>query len=312
MRFLGPDAASFLNALVTNDVTSLSPGLVGEAGSAGQTGEGCYAAWLSPQGRMITDLRLLRDTDAVCAEVPEGMAADLAARFDQLIFAENVQVIDDTPDTRAVVVFGARAADAVSAAAGVSAEDVRSLPTLGHLGDSSIRVIRTDDIALPNFLVWTPASRWEALQHALVAAGSINAPVDFLEALRIESGHPRFGVDLTPDTIPLEAGLLDRAISTTKGCYVGQEVIIRILHRGGGRVVKQLVRCAAAPGVTAVPVVGTQVFDAGRDVGVVTSAAIGPSSEQVVALAYVHRDSAEVGRTVSLGDLPTTISAVTA
>jgi glycine cleavage system aminomethyltransferase T len=76
--------------------------------------------------------------------------------------------------------------------------------------------------------------------------------------------------------------------------------------------VKQLVRCAAAPGVTAVPVVGTQVFDAGRDVGVVTSAAIGPSSEQVVALAYVHRDSAEVGRTVSLGDLPTTISAVTA
>lgn len=291
---------------------SLSPGLVGEAGIAGQAGQGCYAAWLTPQGRMITDLRLLRDTDAVCVEVPEGMAAELAARFDQLIFAENVQVINDTPDTRAAVIVGDRAADVVSAVTGLPADDVLSLQTLGHLGGSNARVIRTDDIVLPNFLVWTPASQWDALQQALVAAGSINAPVDFLEALRIESGHPRFGVDITTDTIPLEAGLLDRAISTTKGCYVGQEVIIRILHRGGGRVVKQLVQLTAAPGVTSVPAAGTPVLDAGREVGAVTSAAMGPSSEQVVALGYVHRDSAEVGRTLSLGDLPATISAVTA
>jgi folate-binding protein YgfZ len=121
------------------------------------------------------------------------------------------------------------------------------------------------------------------------------------EALRIESARPRFGVDMTTDTIPLEAGLLDRAISMTKGCYVGQEVIVRILHRGGGRVVKQLVKLVSDAGVTAVPDPGTIVLDEGREVGKVTSAAIGPATGLVVALAYVHRDSAETGHRLTLG-----------
>ncbi len=106
---------------------------------------------------------------------------------------------------------------------------------------------------------------------------------------------------MTTDTIPLEAGLLDRAISTSKGCYVGQEVIVRILHRGGGRVVKQLVKLVSDAGVTAVPDAGTVVLDEGREVGKVTSAAIGPATDAVVALAYVHRDSAEIGRRLTLG-----------
>jgi folate-binding protein YgfZ len=121
------------------------------------------------------------------------------------------------------------------------------------------------------------------------------------DALRIEAARPLFGVDMTTDTIPLEAGLLDRAISTTKGCYVGQEVIIRILHRGGGRVAKLLVQFLADPAVTEVPDVGTLVFDQGREVGVITSAAMGPATSRVVALGYVHRDSAEAGRSVTLG-----------
>ena len=63
-------------------------------------------------------------------------------------------------------------------------------------------------------------------------------------SLRVDAGRPLFGVDMDTDTIPLEAGLLERAISTTKGCYVGQEVIIRVLHRGGGRVARRLVKIA--------------------------------------------------------------------
>ena len=91
LRFEGPDAASFLHALVTNDVEGLAPG------------RGCYAAWLTPQGRMITDLRLFRDQSGVTAEVPEGLSAALQTRFDQLIFSENVQVTDITASTRAIV-----------------------------------------------------------------------------------------------------------------------------------------------------------------------------------------------------------------
>lgn len=293
LRFHGPDAASFLHALVTNDVAGLFPG------------RGVYAAWLTPQGRMITDLRLLRDEDRVVAGVPEGLASILAQRFDQLIFAENVRVFDDSESTRELVVFGEKASHVICDAlegGEPSAADLDALPILGHIIWDGVRVVRTDDVDLPNYSIWMPADRREEIEAALNNNGAVNdgGTSAVFEALRIESGRPRFGIDMTSETIPLEAGLLDRAISTTKGCYVGQEVIVRILHRGGGRVVKQLVKLVSAPGVTAVPEAGTAVLDQGRDVGKVTSAALGPASELVVALAYVHRDSAEPGRRLTL------------
>ena len=294
LRFEGPDAASFLHALVTNDVTALS------------AGRGVYAAWLTPQGRMITDLRILRDNERIVAEVPEGLAPDLASRFDQLIFSEDVRVSDESESTRQVVVFGDEAAQVIEdALAGIGnpVPNLSGLPILGHVTSGDLRVVRTDDVALPNFSIWMPLDRWDAMQAALNNRGAVEdgGTADLFEALRIESGRPRFGVDMTTDTIPLEAGLLDRAISMTKGCYVGQEVIVRIMHRGGGRVVKQLVKLVSDAGVTAVPEVGTTVMDDGREVGKVTSAAIGPATQLVVALAYVHRDSAVDGRQLTLG-----------
>ena len=94
---------------------------------------------------------------------------------------------------------------------------------------------------------------------------------------------------MNEDTIPLEAGLLERAISTTKGCYVGQEIIIRVLHRGGGRVARRLVRVELDPSVTAPPSPGSPLIEGGNEAGVVTSAAISPSTGRVVALGYIKR-----------------------
>ena len=296
LRFEGRDAASFLHALVTNDVASLVPG------------QGTYAAWLTPQGRMITDLRLLREDGRVLAEVPEGMSAALATRFDQLIFSEQVQVVDDTEGTRAIAVFGNGTVEVVAAATGMPAGLLAALKLLGHVSSGDVRVVRSDDVAGEGFAIWMPLSRWETMTASLAAAGASEAPGELFNALRIEAGRPLFGVDMTTETIPLEANLLDRAISTTKGCYVGQEVIVRILHRGGGRVVKHLVQMMADSGVTQVPAAGTRVQDQGREVGAVTSAAIGPSSGRVTALATVHRDSAEPGRQLTVGDgLPMTV-----
>ncbi len=296
LRFDGLDAASFLHALVTNDVASLP------------VGRGVYAALLTPQGRMVTDMRLLRVAEGVMAEVPEGLAASLAVRFDHLIFAEKVAVIDDSGDTRALCVFGGRAAQVVADATGVPVARIAELSILDHVTHDGLRVIRTDDVTLPNYEVWMPTLRWDSTVAAVTAAGAVDVqPVDtagqasIFEALRIEAGHPLFGIDMTADTIPLEAGLLDCAISTTKGCYVGQEVIIRILHRGGGRVAKHLVQLLADPDVTEIPETGTPVFDQGREVGAITSAALGPAAGRVVALGYVHRDSAAGGRPVTVG-----------
>jgi folate-binding protein YgfZ len=279
LRFEGPDAAAFLHALVTNDVEGLAPG------------RGCYAAWLTPQGRMITDLLLLRDDTGVWAEVPEGMAAALQARFDQLIFSEDVRVTDVTGDTSAALIVGANAASAVAAATGADAAAVEALPVFGHLTAGEFRVVRTDQTALPTFQVWSRAKTTSEVVFLDTKTTS-----EVVLALRIEAGRPKFGVDMTTDTIPLEAGLLDRAISQTKGCYVGQEVVVRILHRGGGKVIKHLVTLTFDEAVSEVPAAGTKLAHDGKDVGAVTSAARSLTTGRIIALGYVHRDAATAGQ----------------
>ncbi len=122
------------------------------------------------------------------------------------------------------------------------------------------------------------------------------------EAIRIEAGVPRFHRDMDEDTIPLEAGIESSAISMTKGCYVGQEVIIRVLHRGHGRVVRKLVGLTFDHGAR-VPVAGAVVRRNDREVGHITSACASPALLRPIALAYVHRDFVEPGTVVSADDL---------
>ena len=131
---------------------------------------------------------------------------------------------------------------------------------------------------------------------------------DTFEVIRIERGVPRFLADMDEDTIPLEAGIEDRAISFTKGCYVGQEVIVRVTTRGGGRVAKKLVRWVADASAEIVPLRDAKIasFDpstslrAGRDIGRVTSAAFSPTVNRVVGLGYVHRDFTASGTDVTV------------
>ena len=118
--------------------------------------------------------------------------------------------------------------------------------------------------------------------------------------IRIERGVPRFLADMDEDTIPLEAGIEDRAISFTKGCYVGQEVIVRVTHRGGGRVAKKLVRWIADPSADIVPLPESRIFSFDKDIGRVTSAAFSPNVNRVVGLGYVHRDFTASGTEVTV------------
>src|SRR5438045_7794187 len=108
------------------------------------------------------------------------------------------------------------------------------------------------------------------------------------------------------ETIPLEAGIEDRAISLTKGCYVGQEVIIRVLHRGHGRVARRLVGIIFEPG-SARPSAGDKIAAAGRDVGVITSAVESPALGRPIALGYVHRDYVQPGTSVNVAGHAATI-----
>jgi folate-binding protein YgfZ len=286
LKFDGKDARAFLQALVTNDLDAVA------------AGGGTDAAYLTPQGRMIAMLRILVSVSDLLVEVAPGQAASLAARFDQLIFTEQVNVKDITADTTALGVVGGDAAAVAARAIDADPDAIASLATLGHLASGDKLVVRVADAPLPGYVIWAPAPTRAILVDRLTDAGAVEIDPALDDALRIEAGRPAWGADMSEDTIPLEAGLLDRAISTTKGCYVGQEVIIRVLHRGAGRVARRLVRLRFDPAVATAPLPQTPLFAEGKETGRVTSAAWSPPSERVVALGYVHRDAATIGARV--------------
>jgi folate-binding protein YgfZ len=298
LRIDGRDAASFLHALLSNDVLAL------------HDGQGLYATYLTPQGRLIADMVVYHCGDYLLLDVAPGQAAPLAARFDQAIFSEDVRIGDVSGPVDQLGVIGPAAAEVVARVTSAGVDSLRALPVRSHLVAGDVRIARTDDAPLPSLDVFFPAAARSALIARLAEAGAVELSADLVEALRIDAGRPAFGVDITGETIPLEAGLLERAISLTKGCYVGQEVIIRVLHRGAGRVAKRLVRLAFDAGVETPPAPGTPLSTEAGDTGRITSAAFSPRAGRVVALGYVHRDAAEVGRRLSAAGAPAEIVAM--
>jgi folate-binding protein YgfZ len=272
VRLRGADRAAWLQGLVTNDLRGLAPG------------QRIYSAYLSPQGRMITDLWAVAAADALLLDVPAPLAASLAARLDGLIFAEDVQVDDASGELACTEIVGAAGEGGVSPSGVLVADHTYGRPAL---------------------VVYGPAAAVLA-EHGQSALNDVmEVGLDALDVLRVEAGVPRFLVDMTEDTIPLEAGIEDRAISFTKGCYVGQELIVRVTQRGGGRVAKKLVGlmvdagtapASAAPSLdAAIPIhAGT------RAIGHVTSLVHSPALDRVIALGYVHRDFVEPGTPVAI------------
>jgi folate-binding protein YgfZ len=274
LRIEGADAVSFLHALVTNDIEAV------------RAGGGAYAAWLTPQGRMIADMRVYRMADALLLDVPASDAAELASRLDALIFSEDARVSDVSRALSQIAVIGERAASSTAEALGLDSTQVQALPLWSHLPVPDGFVARTDDARVPAFAVFVNSIAREAAMRKLELAGSRRISGALVDALRVDAGHPRFGTDMDTTTIPLEAGLLERAISTTKGCYVGQEIVVRILHRGGGRVAKTLVRHVLDGDVLPAP--GSTIDIDGRAARV-TSAAWSPLEQKAVVLAYLPK-----------------------
>ena len=264
--------------------------------------EGVYATYLTPNGRMLTDLDIFRRPGFWLLGLEQERAAPIADRLDQSIFSEDVRVANATSELDETIVVGGDAASRLAAALALPAGGLETLPELGQIDRKDGFVARLGDSRLPMYACVAPAGRRHDVIDRLEASGIAPVSPLLIDALRIEAGRPRFGADMTEETIPLEAGLLDRAISTTKGCYVGQEIVIRVLHRGGGRVARRLVTLSFDPpsGTPFLP--GTPLIDAERTVGQLTSVSSSPTSAQMIGLGYLHRDVAEKGRQVTVGE----------
>jgi len=275
----GADRATFLHALLTNDIASLAKG------------SGVYAAYLTPQGHMISDMRVVETGDRMLMSVERDVAAALAERLDKLIFSEDVRVKDVSRELDVIGVHGPSAAEMIQRASGVSVGGLTA--KYDNLTSGSLTIVRDAALGVPGFDIYVAPSEATALRAGLLEAGAAVASAETCDALRIEAGRPRFGVDMTTDTIPLEAGIEDRAISFTKGCYVGQEVIVRVMHRGHGRVARRLVSIVLLG--EHVPAQGADIFAGDRRVGEITSATESPKVGSPLALGYVQRDYAAPG-----------------
>ena len=243
-------------------------------------------------------LHVFARADHVLTDVPAADAAALASAFDRLIFAEDVIVTDASAELAQLTVTGGAAPEILGRACGLDADALHSLPFWSQLDLPAGFVARTDDAKLPSYDVVVPAELAEGIIESLSMSGAAPLTEELSSALRVDAGRPLFGIDMDTDTIPLEAGLLERAISTTKGCYVGQEVIIRVLHRGGGRVARRLVKIAFPSRQPIGPERGAVLREGDREIGGITTAAAALDDSGTVALAYVRRELAEVGRQV--------------
>jgi len=306
----GADRRAYLQGLLSNDIVALGPG------------SGCYATYLTAQGRMIADMRVFETGDSLLVDLDGTIAQAVADRWTQFIFSEDVQVQNVSASTAQIGIYGPHAAGMLEAALASGrtpgeqspdAELLRSLPIYASrrwdFRGAPALVLVSDDIGVMGFDLVLPANLSADIVSLLREAGAAASGAPAAETCRVEGGRPLFHVDMDEDTIPLEAGIEDRAISLTKGCYVGQEVIIRVLHRGHGRVARKLVGIEIDP-AGSLPARGDRITAGARDVGTITSAVPSPARGRPIALGYVHRDFVQPGTALEVGGSTATVIAL--
>jgi folate-binding protein YgfZ len=256
---------------------------------------------------MIADMYVYELGDVILLTTIHDVKDAVLFKLDQFVFAEDVQLGDVTASFAQFAIVGPQAAQVVASVMGsISESALTAMPEHGNArvdwrGSAAI-VTRTTDAGEAGYDVYVESTQADGLRAAVAEAGVPLLDSSLAEAIRIEAGVPAFHRDMDEETIPLEAGIESRAISFTKGCYVGQEVIVRVVHRGHGRVARKLVGLRVES--DRVPAVGTTVQagggDAGREVGRVTSSTWSPALNQPIALGYVHRDFVEPGTELTI------------
>jgi folate-binding protein YgfZ len=259
-----------------------------------------YSALLTPKGRIVSDLRVARIGDGeegpFLLELPPGAYGMAVERMRQYLPPRFARIDEPGEELGVLSVIGPRGSEVVEAA--LVEGPKWSLPLQGlEEGDELVipgpgpfatRVVRTCDVAPPAWDLIMPRSASRGLLERLGALDAAVAPIELWDTLRVERGRPAFGQELDQETLPTEAGIEDRAIDHTKGCYTGQEVIVRIRDRGKvNRMLRGVLLGDATP-----PAPGTPLFHESREtpVGETRSAVRSPRFGQTIALAYVRRE----------------------
>jgi aminomethyltransferase len=301
----GPDAVRFLQGMVTNDVDGIA------VGSAG------YALLLTPKARVVADMRLTRLADTTfLADADQAAATVLRKLLTRYRLASKVAIEACDERFGIVAVAGPNATALLADALVVNVPDdaPEGAGTAVALRDGTVHVLGSAFTGEQAFELVGPRAAldeaWERLTAALPRHDGRVFGDEAFDVLRVEAGLPRFGAEIDEQVMPAEAGVVDRAVSFTKGCYIGQEPVARLHHRGHAN---RGLRSILLDG--ALPAAGSTVQVDGREVGRITSAAESPTIGRAVALAIVRREidpGQRVGVVTADGVLEGELSAVPA
>ena len=294
----GRDRASFLNALLSNDVKSLA------------AGQGCAATLLDIHGKVQALLLVWVLEDRMLLVTPPARAADTVEQLDHYLFSEKVSLADVTAEWALFTLAGPEAFDVVERVTGVRPAAAPWSNVAATLDGTAVRLVAGGgETGGPEVWVGAPVSAGDQVSSALTAAGVRPVGAEALESLRIEAGTLRFDSDIGPAVLLPEVPS-EHLLSHSKGCYPGQEVVVRIRDRGHvNRHLRGLVI-----GGDAVPRRGDEVVAGAAVIGAVTSATRSLGLERPIALALVRREHAEPGAAVGVRVhgrvVPATVSAL--
>lgn len=279
---LGADRARFLHGQVTNDINGL-----GEF-------TGCYAALVNAKGKMESDLFAYRLADEILLDFEPGLTAAVQARLERYVIAEDVEIADVAPHFGLLTVQGPQA-EAVLTKLDLPAP---TEPLTVAQTEDEIYIVHQPRLGTDGFDLFIPIDAMNAWRERFdTIAPRCQMPA--FEKARVLATIPQFGVDLTTDNFPPEGGLETRAISYTKGCYIGQEIIARIRTYGK---VNKVLRGLSLEGAAAI---GDPVLHEGTPVGTLSSVCHEPSA----ALAIIKRTASEPGTVLSVDTKNGSVSA---
>lgn len=288
IRMTGEDRARLLHAMTTNHIQQLTPGT------------GCYAFFLSAQGRILSDANILCRPDHFLLDLEAETREKIYQHLDRFIIADDVTIEDVTPGTATIAVEGPKSAevlhsvgapvpDAEYATAEWGARVVARLNSTGSLG----------------FFIFVPMEEKVALIAQLEAAGAIAAAAEASRAVRLEHGKARYGEDLSERFLAQEANQ-PQALHFSKGCYLGQEIVERVRSRGQvHRLLLPLLIETKEP-----PSPGAKLQIGNAAAAEITSAAYSPALDKVVALAYVRTEYTAPHTRMTLGDTAAEIASL--
>jgi tRNA-modifying protein YgfZ len=283
----GPDAAEYLQGQLTNDVEALEPG------------DGCYAALLDRKGHMQADMRVLRSSAAtfpcpteinrsgslLFLDTEAGALEVVRRHLEMYKIGREVEMVDVTAELAILSLIGPRSAEI----AGTPPLPEYACEETAFAGIDCIVAGTRDGVDLI-----APAAEVDRVRTALLDAGAADVDSEATEILRVEAGVPRFGAEMGTETMPAEAGIVEAAVSFTKGCYIGQETVARLHYKGRPNRLLRGMRLGASVEPGAPLLLGE------KEVGRVGTACVSPSHGPI-ALAIVRRE-AEPGAELAVGE----------